>query len=526
MGKFLIVCDVEGTIFQAKYQTQGTDYYSSMWQPIANKLGKEAEAEEWQTEVWWKSKNYYDSYKSWVKDTTYIHQKYGLTKEIFDEVLYSAEYMPGVEEFFRQLDSKKYFVLLISGGFQNMINRAIDELGINGCGYGSCEYFFDNKTGKMLTPKIQNSDYEHKINYLKKTINEINGNYENGWAFFGDGPNDIHIAGEAPLVFGMRHDSKLNDTLKGVKNIIEIDSFTDAIDKLEEQFKYFKLQEDEYNNSLDIQKKAIDKRRRKKAEKDKNDIEIVKKNDDIKDIIFSCKKYTPSMFYGNNKEQLLSLLEYYFGYDTEKSNSILSESTCLNNASIIKKQANQFLDDIWLGSEYNFEKNNLEMLQDLHSKVSKFYGLINIKENIKLKPCTGKQLIFFTNIEYGEYLVFSKIAQETFKKFIDEKRFDESKIVYVYNELYKIVLWVKNKRGEITDTQYKTMVTHETISPALGETKLNKLKNDKKKSIYIGDIVTDMHLKLTKLNIKDPRVYFGYDIKCKKAVIGKMFTHL
>lgn len=54
----LIVCDVEGTIFQAKYKIQGTDYASSMWQPIAHALGSKAENEEFETHLKWDNEEY------------------------------------------------------------------------------------------------------------------------------------------------------------------------------------------------------------------------------------------------------------------------------------------------------------------------------------------------------------------------------------------------------------------------------------------------------------------------------------
>lgn len=45
----LLVCDVEGTIFKAKFKIDGTDYPSTMWQPIAALLGEAAIEEERKT---------------------------------------------------------------------------------------------------------------------------------------------------------------------------------------------------------------------------------------------------------------------------------------------------------------------------------------------------------------------------------------------------------------------------------------------------------------------------------------------
>lgn len=49
--KKLLVCDVEGTIFQAKYKIDGTDYASTMWQPLAEALGPDAIKEELATHI-------------------------------------------------------------------------------------------------------------------------------------------------------------------------------------------------------------------------------------------------------------------------------------------------------------------------------------------------------------------------------------------------------------------------------------------------------------------------------------------
>ena len=98
MKKMLIVCDVEGTIFQAKYKIQGTDYASSMWQPIAHALGSKAEKEEFETHLKWENKEY-ENYIDWVKATVAIHKKYQLRKAVFQRLVDDAEYMPGVVEF-------------------------------------------------------------------------------------------------------------------------------------------------------------------------------------------------------------------------------------------------------------------------------------------------------------------------------------------------------------------------------------------------------------------------------------------
>ena len=62
----LLVFDVEGTIFEAKYKIEGTDYSSTLWQPIAHSLGEAAEQEEKETHIKWENKEY-SNYMEWVQ---------------------------------------------------------------------------------------------------------------------------------------------------------------------------------------------------------------------------------------------------------------------------------------------------------------------------------------------------------------------------------------------------------------------------------------------------------------------------
>ena len=70
----LFVCDVEGTIFKATMKIEGTDYPSTMWQPIAYNLGEAAVREEKETHDKWDNLEY-SNYLEWVKATIDIHRK-------------------------------------------------------------------------------------------------------------------------------------------------------------------------------------------------------------------------------------------------------------------------------------------------------------------------------------------------------------------------------------------------------------------------------------------------------------------
>ena len=125
----LLVCDVEGTIFKAEYKTEGTEYASTMWQPLARCLGDAAIEEEKESERKFHNGEY-KNYAEWVEATIKIHKKYGLKRDDFYSLVNGAEYNEGVIEFFSKLDRRKYIPVLISGGFEELIGRAMRDLKI------------------------------------------------------------------------------------------------------------------------------------------------------------------------------------------------------------------------------------------------------------------------------------------------------------------------------------------------------------------------------------------------------------
>lgn len=54
----LLVMDVEGTLFKATMKIDGTDYPSTMWQPIAYALGEAAMEEERRSHEKWDNLEY------------------------------------------------------------------------------------------------------------------------------------------------------------------------------------------------------------------------------------------------------------------------------------------------------------------------------------------------------------------------------------------------------------------------------------------------------------------------------------
>ncbi len=203
----LIVCDVEGTIFKANYRIKGTDFASTMWQPLAQRLGEAAIVAELETHRKWDNKEY-SNYIEWVEDTVEIHKHHKLHIDIFNGLVAEAEYNDGVIDFFEKLDRNKYIPVLVSGGFQELVRRAQKDLNIK-YGYGACEYEFDPVTGYLSSHTMTPCDFEGKYQYVNALFAIYNLNPNKDWVFIGDGKNDIHIAGKAPFAYGINSHPEL-----------------------------------------------------------------------------------------------------------------------------------------------------------------------------------------------------------------------------------------------------------------------------------------------------------------------------
>lgn len=124
-----------------------------------------------------------------------------------------AEYVDGVVEFFENLDRNVYVPVLVSGGFEELIRRAMVELNIN-YGYGACEYFFDEYDGKLSGFKLKPCDFEDKYHHVEKLFKRYKVHPKKDWVFVGDGKNDVHIARRAPLSIGINTHPELAKIVK------------------------------------------------------------------------------------------------------------------------------------------------------------------------------------------------------------------------------------------------------------------------------------------------------------------------
>jgi phosphoserine phosphatase len=191
----LLVLDIEGTLFRTTIRLPGTVIDSTIWQGIAHALGPEAIHDEVRTHEQWHERKY-RSYLDWMRDTIRIHQRHGLTAEVFHRLIAAAEYNPGVQETLARVDRAAYELVLISGGFRELARRAQIELGIVHA-FAACEYFF-SPSGALTGFNLLPCDFAGKIDFIHLLLREY-GLGPQDWVFVGDGTNDVPIAQAAPV---------------------------------------------------------------------------------------------------------------------------------------------------------------------------------------------------------------------------------------------------------------------------------------------------------------------------------------
>jgi len=196
----LLVLDVEGTIFRIEVRLLGTKIDSTIWQSIAYALGPDAVREEVETHKRWE-RGAYKNYLQWMKDTISIHRRHGLSYELFQDLISSAQYNHGVLETLSRVDRSKYELLLISGGFRELAARAQRDLKI-AHSFAACEYLFGSD-GTLESYNLLPCDFDGKIDFIQLMLREYDLS-ENAWLFVGDGANDVPIARKAPVSIGYR----------------------------------------------------------------------------------------------------------------------------------------------------------------------------------------------------------------------------------------------------------------------------------------------------------------------------------
>ncbi len=192
----LVFFDMEGPIFDPEVVEETGNVAASVWSLMARHLKPKAQAEEEATKVKW-NKGLYKNYFEWCEDTLFIYKKYGFDADFFYKVINKIKYIPGAKATIAELRRRGYVIAMITGGFKNLADRAIFDLGIHHV-YAAAELFFHAKTKKLVSWNLLPSDYHRKVDFMKTMMKE-HGLSPKECAFIGDGVNDIPLAKQVGL---------------------------------------------------------------------------------------------------------------------------------------------------------------------------------------------------------------------------------------------------------------------------------------------------------------------------------------
>jgi phosphoserine phosphatase len=202
-GTRLLFLDLEGTIFskqRIKLRTGDAQEHHSLWSRIAHELGPEALAADAETVEKWEAGGY-KSYMDWCNESLRIHQRHGMTRELFERIQTSISYNAEVPETLAAIHARGIKTAIVAGGFLAQARRAQQELEITHA-YAAVDLFW-NHEGRLVHWNILPSDYEGKVDFVQLLIREY-ALTRAECAFIGDGKNDTHIAEEVGTSFAYR----------------------------------------------------------------------------------------------------------------------------------------------------------------------------------------------------------------------------------------------------------------------------------------------------------------------------------
>jgi len=204
----IIFMDLEGTLLQKAIHLDDGKVAPSAWTLLAERLGPDCLKEEQETKDRWLNGGY-RSYTDWMQDTIRIHQRYGLTREIFYEVIDSVEEMPGARAAVRSFHEHGAVTAVISGGFKALADRVQRSFQIHHALSG-CEYFFHPNTGKLEHWNLLPSDYMGKVHFIRAVRGEY-GVAKKDCVFVGDAQNDIPVIKEVGISIAFNAQPELRE---------------------------------------------------------------------------------------------------------------------------------------------------------------------------------------------------------------------------------------------------------------------------------------------------------------------------
>lgn len=204
----IVFLDMEGTLLRKEYRLDDGLVAPSAWTLLAEKLGNECLAEENQTKINWRAGKY-SSYMEWMRATVEIHQRFGLTEQIFHAVVNAVEFMPNADLALERIHSWGAITVLVTGGFKALADRVQRRLRLHHS-LAACEYFFDTRTGMIDHANLLPADEAGKVDFMRLICREY-GIDPGQSAFIGDGMNDVHLAGEVGFSVAFNAQAELCD---------------------------------------------------------------------------------------------------------------------------------------------------------------------------------------------------------------------------------------------------------------------------------------------------------------------------
>ncbi len=201
----LFFLDMDNTLFREDSARADPEHGDSLWLRIPHALGPGAIEEDRALVRKWEEGGF-RNYGDWCEASLHVHQKYGLTKTRFRQLIEEMPYGNGAHELLEGLHARGIVPAIISGGFFEQAGKAQKELRIPHA-LASVKHLW-NDDGTIGYWNILPSDLHAKVDFVELLRNEYNVEVAE-CAFCGDGKNDVAIAKHVGLSFAFKGHAEL-----------------------------------------------------------------------------------------------------------------------------------------------------------------------------------------------------------------------------------------------------------------------------------------------------------------------------
>lgn len=206
----IIFFDADGVLFDnSGFHESSNKIALSSWNALFYELGIYNEHERLKQLY---LKGAFPTYMEWTDEACRVLQKH-LTKQQFDKFVSDRPFMKNAKETILELKKRGYKTALISGGFQQLADKAKNLLGLD-YAVAHCDLIF-NKSSALQKWKVIPCDFEGKTAYFKKIADKEGIDYSQ-CVYVGDNVNDIPIFRDVELAIAF------NATKDEVKNEADV----------------------------------------------------------------------------------------------------------------------------------------------------------------------------------------------------------------------------------------------------------------------------------------------------------------